>query len=690
MTRDLLLEIGTEEVPAAFIPRALSAMEELGKAELKAIQVDHGLVQSWGTPRRLALYVKQLGEKQGDKELDTFGPPRSVAFDEKGNPTKAALGFARAQGLDPQDLIIIETPKGEYVCAKKRVVGKATAELLPSILSGLISKIPFPKSMRWMDLEVSFVRPIHWILALFGEETIPFTFGNIQSGRKSFGHRFMSPDPFEIENPSGYISRCRKAFVIVDQKERREGIRRQIDTAAASVKGKIFEDETLLDQVTNLVEYHKALCGVFDKSFLDLPKEVLITSMREHQRYFTVIDDKGNLLPHFVSVINTDTKDPDVVRKGNERVLRARLSDAQFFFQEDQKRPLSEHLEVLKGVVFHSKLGTSYDKVMRFKKLALFLADALDPSVSEVTERAAMLCKADLTTEMVGEFPNLQGVMGREYARLSGETKELSQAIYEHYLPNFSGDRLPESSAGAFVSMADKMDTLVGCFGVGIIPTGAGDPFGLRRATLGIIHILLDKHYSLSLESFVEKAMEGLSDVMEGTPAEVKNDCLNFFRVRSQNLWKEEGYHSEAIEAVLSSSFDDLLEARERLKALHEFMGAEDFEDLAVAFKRVINIVGGFSGKEIDPSLFESPFEEGLYKAWLGVSEEVKDLFDKRLHLKAFQAMAALRGPIDQFFDNVMVNVEDPKLRENRLSLLKCLAILFLRIADFSKITTKK
>ncbi len=690
MTIDLLLEIGTEEVPAAFIPRALSAMEELGIAELKAIQVDHGLVQSWGTPRRLALYVEQLGEKQGDKELDTFGPPRSVAFDEKGNPTKAALGFARAQGLDPQDLIIIETPKGEYVCAKKRIVGKATAELLPSILSGLISKIPFPKSMRWMDLEVSFVRPIHWILALFGEETIPFTFGNIQSGRKSFGHRFMSPDPFEIENPSGYISCCRKAFVIVDQKERREGIRRQIDTAAASVKGKIFEDESLLDQVTNLVEYHKALCGVFDKSFLDLPKEVLITSMREHQRYFTVIDDKGNLLPHFVSVINTDTKDPDVVRKGNERVLRARLSDAQFFFQEDQKRPLSEHLEVLKGVVFHSKLGTSYDKVMRFKKLALFLADALDPSVSEVTERAAMLCKADLTTEMVGEFPNLQGVMGREYARLSGETKELSQAIYEHYLPNFSGDRLPESSAGAFVSMADKMDTLVGCFGVGIIPTGSGDPFGLRRATLGIIHILLDKHYSLSLESFVEKAMEGLSDVMEGTPAEVKNDCLNFFRVRSQNLWKEEGYHSEAIEAVLSSSFDDLLEARERLKALHEFMGAEDFEDLAVAFKRVINIVGGFSGKEIDPSLFESPFEEGLYKAWLGVSEEVKDLFDKRLHLKAFQAMAALRGPIDQFFDNVMVNVEDPKLRENRLSLLKCLAILFLRIADFSKITTKK
>ena len=520
--KELLLEIGTEEIPAGFVSQALSDLKELVRKEFEANRIDFKGIRTLGTPRRIVLSIESVSEKQRDEETKRIGPSKAAAFDEKGTPTKAAIGFAKGQSVAVDSLEVIQTEKGEYVCAVKRETGRSTLEILSRLLPGVVLAIPFQKSMRWAEVPIRFARPIHWILSLFGGEVIPFEIGDVRSGNITYGHRFMSPDPIVVSDFKTYLQKLGQASVIVDPAERKKKIEEGMIREGARVSGKVLKDEDLLNEVNFLVEYPLPLCGSFDEKFLRLPREVVIHSMKEHQRYFPLMDDHGRLLPHFICISNIVPRDEKVVVKGNERVLKARLSDAAFFFEDDLKTPLEKRVEELKKVVFQAKLGTSYEKVMRFKNLASWIAERIDPKVRLSVERAAFLCKADLVTGMVGEFPKLQGIVGKEYARLSGERAEVSEAIYEHYLPGFSGDRLPSNPVGDIVSLADKMDTIVGCFGVGLLPSGTADPFGLRRQALGIIRILLEKEYSLSIIELLEESGRQLKEKMERPFTEVK------------------------------------------------------------------------------------------------------------------------------------------------------------------------
>ncbi|MGE5708450.1 MAG: glycine--tRNA ligase subunit beta, partial [Bacteroidota bacterium] len=481
MAKDLFLEIGCEEIPAGFVPKAMADMEALMKKELESARVEYAGIRTFGTPRRLVLAVNGMAERQPDAELTAMGPAKSAAYDADGNPTKAAQGFARGQGVDVADLKVVVTPKGEYLAAVKSEVGRNTSELLPEILPRLIGAIPFRKSMRWADFDVRFARPIHWIVALFDGVVVPFSFGNIESGSVSRGHRFMANTTFPVRDLAHYLEECERHFVIPDPEKRKEIIRREIERVAQQAKGNVLPDESLLEQVSFLVEYPSAVHGTLSPDFLVVPSEVLITSMREHQRYFSLVDGNGKLLPGFITINNTLTEDPSVVVKGNERVLRARLSDARFFYDEDRKVKLESRVEALKSVVYQAKLGTSYEKMERFRELAKGLAERLNPQVADKVARAATLCKADLVSGMVGEFPEVQGIMGREYALHDGEDAAVANAVAEHYLPTQAGGELPASDVGAFVSLADKVDTICGCFSVGLIPTGSADPYALRR-----------------------------------------------------------------------------------------------------------------------------------------------------------------------------------------------------------------
>lgn len=686
--KELLLEIGTEEIPAGFIPQALTDLENLAKKELETSRIDFAGIKTLGTPRRLVLFIESVSEKQRDVETKKIGPAKQAAFDSKGNPTSAATGFARSQSVPVEALKVIETEKGEYVCAVKKESGRPTFELLPIILPRLILDLPFQKSMRWAEVPIRFVRPIQWVLALFGREVIPFEVGNIQSGNVTYGHRFMHPGSFPVKDFKSYLQKIEEAYVIVDPVERKKRIQEEMVRAGASVKGRILQDEDLLNEVNFLVEYPLALCGRFDPKFLSLPREVVIHSMKEHQRYFPVEDDQGTLLPYFVCISNTVPKDPSVVVKGNERVLKARLSDANFFFQDDLKIPLEKRLEALKKVVFQAKLGTSYEKVMRFTKLALFICERVEPKLRQAVERASLLCKADLVTGMVGEFPKLQGIVGREYARLSGEKPEVYEAIYEHYLPAFAGDRLPSAPVGDMISIADKLDTIVGCFGVGLVPTGTADPFGLRRQALGIIRIILEKKYSLSLIQLIDESGKLLKEKMERPFVEVKKEVIEFFRIRYQNLLLDKGYPFDVVDAALSTSFDELLDAQHRIDALKVARVSQDFESVVIGFKRAINILKGYSStKEVNPSLFSEPAEKDLHQSFLKAKEKIDLHLRQRAYESAILEMTRMRKPIDTFFDKVMVMVEDEKIRNNRLALLNGIGQLFLRIADFSKLS---
>ncbi len=686
--KELLLEIGTEEIPAGFIPQALSDLETSAIKELEGNRIEFQGVKTFGTPRRLVLVVESVAEKQRDIEMKKVGPSKQAAFDSKGNPAQAAIGFAKGQSVPVESLKLIQTEKGEYVCALKKEPGKPTADLLPSLLSKLILSIPFQKSMRWAEVPVRFARPIHWILALFGGEIIPFVVGNVRSGNLTYGHRFMHPSAIQVKDFKLYLRKMREASVIVDPLERKRKIEEEMIREGASVSGRVLKDEELLDEVTFLVEYPVALCGNFDPTFLSLPREVVIHSMKEHQRYFPVEDDHGALLPYFVCISNTNPKDRKVVVKGNERVLKARLSDAAFFFQDDLKISLEKRLEQLKKVVFQAKLGTSYEKVMRFTQLALFICERIDPKLRKTVERASLLCKADLVTGMVGEFPKLQGIVGREYARLSGEKPEICEAIYEHYLPGFAGDRLPSSSIGDMVSMADKLDTIVGCFGVGLVPTGTADPFALRRQALGIMRIILEKKYSLSLLQLIEESEKQLKEKMARPSEEVKKEVLDFFRIRYQNLLLEKGYPFDVIEAVVSTSFDELLDVQHRIDALRGAREWKDFESIVIGFKRAMNILKGLSSdREVNSSLFSEDAEKNLYQSFLKAKEKIDGHLHKRDYESSLLEMTQMKKPIDEFFDKVMVMVEDEATRNNRLALLDEIGKVFLRIADFSKLT---
>ncbi len=689
MARDLLLEIGTEEIPARFIPPVLEEMKQSMQKRLEQERLAAGEIRTMGTPRRLALFAAGVAERQAETTTEIVGPPKAVAFDAAGQPTQAALGFARAQGVTLQDLVVVETDKGPYLAVQKHAAGLPAVERLAAILPEWILGLSFPKSMRWGSLTITFARPIHWLVALFGTEVIPCTVGEITAGAVTYGHRFQAPQAISLGSASltDYLGALRQAHVLVDPEERRATLVCQLDDAARSVQGQIVPNPELLQENTFLVEHPNVTLGSFEERFLQLPDEVLITSMREHQRYFSLRDAQGRLLPHFVAVNNTLARDPDVVRQGHERVLRARLSDAMFFFQEDRKVSLDAWVEELQGVVYHSLLGTSHDKMTRFRALAAYLAEQLLPAKVAQVQRAATLCKADLVSGMVGEFPSLQGIMGREYARLAGEDPEVADAIWEHYLPRHAGDQLPTNLVGALVGMADRLDTICGCFGVGLIPSGAADPYGLRRQALAIINILWDQKFYLDLNAAINYSLGLLKDKLTEPAAKTQTEVLEFFRTRLHHLLVGEGLSAEVVEAVLTTAFTDIVEAMQRAHALEEVRRSLDFPALAVAFKRVINISRGTPAAPVRAELFEHPAEHALLAATVAMEEALTKALPQRRYLEAFRALAFLKEPVDAFFDGVLVMTDNLEVRANRLALLVRISQTFLRLADFSRIS---
>lgn len=686
MASELFLEIGTEEIPAGFLPVAMRDLERLTRKELESAGLEFGELKTFATPRRLAMVVAGVAEEQPTLRATAMGPAKNIAFGPDGQPTKAGQGFARGQGVSVEELKIVTTDKGEYVCAEKEIIGRPTAELLPEMLPRIIAAIPFKKSMRWKDLDVRFARPMHWIVALFGGQVVPFEYGNLTSGNRSRGHRFMAREEFEVSAAAQWQSELAKRFVMVDQAERRALIEKGVAAEAQKVGGTVNPDEELLDEVSFLVEDITPLCGSIEERFLQLPRELLITSMREHQRYFTVAGKDGKLLPHFITVSNTRPADPAVVIKGNERVLRARLSDAMFFWQEDRKVKLESRLEALKNVVYQQKLGTSFEKVQRFTEIAVSLAETFEPEAVEATRRAAQLAKCDLETGMVYEFPELQGVMGREYALLEGEDPRIATAIFEHYLPTGAGGELPSDNLGAFVSLADKIDTICGCFGVGLIPTGTADPYALRRSAIGILNIILDRGYRLSVPGLVAQSVKLLEAKLTRPAAEVQAEVIEFIRLRLVNMLTGQGFAADVVDAVLAAGFDDPVDVVARIEALAELKGREDFESLAVAFKRVVNIIKGGVDAVIEPALFEADCEQALHGALQQAQGEVVALVETGDYPAALKAIAALRAPVDAFFDGVMVMAKDEAVKTNRLALLTGVAGLFQGIADFARI----
>ena len=686
MSAELFLEIGTEEIPAGFLRPAMKDLERLLRKEFETARIAFGAVSTFATPRRLAIAVEGIAASQERQELTVAGPSVKVAFDAEGNPTKAAIGFARSNGVEVDQLSRMTTDKGEYLYLSRVEEGRSTADLLPEILPRVVGNLPFKKSMRWKDLDIRFARPMHWIVALFDGLVVPFAFGNLQSGNQSFGHRFMAPGPFPVASLANWREETRRHYVMVDVEERKALIARELERVAHAEGGELNPDPELLDEVAFLVEDATPLCGSFEDKYLELPRELLITSMREHQRYFTLVGKDGKLLPRFITISNTRPEDPSVVVKGNERVLRARLSDAMFFWQEDRKVKLETRLEALKGVVYQQKLGTSYEKVTRFTSLAVGLAAQLDPAVKALTERAALLAKCDLETGMVYEFPELQGVMGREYARLEGEDERVALAIHEHYLPTAAGGALPTDNVGAFVSLADKVDTICGCFGVGLIPTGTADPYALRRSAIGILNIILDRGYRFSLPHLVKQSIALLEAKLTRPAAEVEADVVEFIRLRLVNMLAGQDYPQDVVDAVLAAAFDDVVDAVARVRALAELKGREDFEPLAVAFKRVVNIIKGGVVTPVDPALFEADCETALQQALDQAAGQVAEQVAAGDYPGALRTIAGLRAPVDAFFDGVMVMAKDEKVKQNRLALLTGVARLFEGIADFSRI----
>ncbi|OPY14955.1 MAG: Glycine--tRNA ligase beta subunit [Syntrophus sp. PtaB.Bin001] len=689
MSNELLLEIGTEEIPAAFIPKALKDMDSMISKALADERIPYGQVQTFGTPRRLCIAISDVAERQEDQVIEKLGPAKKVSFDSEGNPTKAALGFAKSQGVDISEVGTMQTDKGEYICISKHITGQSVSALLPGILSKLITSLSFKKSMRWGNLDLRFARPIHWILALYGGSVIPFRIENIESGNMSRGHRFMKPEAFPVSSLKDYLKGTREHFVIVDPEERKRIILEEARKAATAVSGSILENEDLLETVTYLVEYPTIVCGSFDRKYLDLPKEVLITSMMSHQKYFPVVDQDNRLLPYFITINNTLARDPAVVTRGNEKVIRARLSDAQFFFEEDQKISLDSRLEGLKQVVFHTLLGTSYEKVMRFRKLAAYVAERLDPALKDRVDRACLLAKADLDTQMVGEFSELQGIMGREYALLAGEDPTVAKAIFEHYLPLTAGGDLPQTHEGAIVSIADKLDSIVGFFGVNLIPTGTADPYALRRQALGIINIILDKNYPLMLDDLVDKSLQILEDKLKRPKEETKKDVLEFIRSRFENQLISQGHPYDVVNAVLAVGFSDLVQTTKKIEAMEAFKAHPAYEPLAVAFKRAGNILKDFKNGKVDQSLFSLEEELQLHSTFLQIRDKVATALSQDDYPSALLELATLRKPIDRFFGSVMVMVEEQNIRFNRLSLLEAIFSTIIRIADFSKIVTE-
>lgn len=683
MSKTLLLEIGTEEVPAHVMPGILSQLKENAAKTFEELRIEYKNIKTLGTPRRSALLVEGLAEQQADLSKENRGPAVNIAFDADGNPTKAAQGFARGQGVKPEELVT----KDGYVYAMVHEKGGQTADLLGETLKGLVDGLNFPNNMHWADLDYKFIRPLRWLVALYGQDVIDFEVANVKSGRTSRGHRFLSEGDFEIANAEDYVEACRKASIIVDQNERCEMIRQQIAEVAAANGGQAEVNEDLLEEVLYLVEYPTALCGKFDEKYLALPAEAVITPMRDHQRYFPVLKD-GQLLPLFITIRNGGKEHLETVQHGNERVLRARLEDAQFFFDEDRKKTLEQHGEKLKTVVFQDGLGTIYDKALRLEVLAGYIADAIGANEQDKKDavRAAKLAKADLVTGMVTEFTELQGVMGREYALLDGETKAVAQAIDEHYMPRFAGDSQPASVAGRIVSLADKIDTIVGTFSRGLIPTGSQDPFALRRQALGIVNMLKEAQYHISLSQLVAKAMELLKIADASQQAKLQNDVADFMKLRLKNVLADAGIRYDVVDAVFVT-VDDIYGVFLRAQAVNEAV-KQDMEKTIQAFVRTGNIARKAEDVQaaVEADLLAEQVEKNLCKAYEAAAAKVEKEIAAQDYAGAIATLSQLAAPIDAFFDGVMVMDKDEKIKNNRLGLLKLVDNLVCQVADFSKI----
>ena len=678
MKRDLLFEIGTEEIPAHVMPHLLEDLAQLAETMLKEHRLSYEKVRTLGTPRRAALIVTGLAERQEDINTETRGPSVAIAFDADGNPTKAGAGFARGQGVDPSALI----QRDGYVYASVHESGAATAELLTSLLPDLVRAIPLPNSMRWGDLDFRFIRPIRWFVALYGTEIVPFTLAGVTSGNHSRGHRTLAPADFVITSAADYEAACEKAYIIVDPERRRAMICEQITETAKACGGTAEITPDLLEEVLYLVEYPTALSGSFEEKYLALPAEAVITPMRDHQRYFPVKAADGSLLPAFITVRNGGKAHLDVVAHGNERVLRARLADAQFFFDEDRKKSLAEHREKLKTVVFQRGLGSMYEKTERLMALTTAIVEEMAAGDADGTaladaRRAAELSKADLVTGMVTEFTELQGIMGREYALLDGESSAVARAIDEQYMPRFAGDELPQTPLGVALSVADKIDNIVGTFSQGRIPTGSQDPFGLRRQALGLVLMLIEQESTMLLSDLVDEACD-LYDLEEFRD-KMQVYVADFIRLRLKNVLSERGVRYDVQEAVLGD-VDLVADVPVRAAYVERLLASEGGEALVQSFVRVGNIARSVTGGTVDPALFKAEEEGALLSAYQAAAAARAEGED------TLPAEQALGRAIDTFFDAVMVMDKDARVKENRLSLLKMIDDDLLETADYSKI----
>ena len=716
--KELFVELGTEELPAGEVLTALEALRDGLTHRLEELRLNPGTATVFATPRRLVVAM-EADDRQSDRTVEVAGPPVKAAFKD-GQPTKAAVGFAKGQGVEVDDLIRKDTPKGEYLYAVKEEPGQATLTLLPDVIESALAAIPFKRSMRWGHGRGPFSRPTVWLVTLYGRKLVPAVFGGVQSGDKSYGHRFMAPDAFTVTTTENYVKALAERHVVVDHVERRQRVLEGARAAAAESGGTLLEDAALIDEITMLVEKPVPLLNAFDPEFLEIPKEVLISEMEHHQRYLPVVDADGALMPNFVVVANTEVSDPQIALDGYRRVLTARFQDGVFFFKEDQKERLFERVLRLKNVRFHRALGSIYEKVERLTTLAFEVAGTLAGQLSEPgapastdftapsdlrafaegprpepeadrfkydLARAGYLVKADLNTQMVFEFPELQGIMGRHYAVRQDEPARVADAIAEHYRPAGGDDALPEGDIGALLGMADRIDTIVGIFSVGKGPTGNADPFGIRRATLGIVAVLKARQWHLSLEQLITDAYEGLGDKAKKDLPTVREEVTTFFRGRLRGLITGDGVPTDVAEAVLSGGYDDVVDAMARAEALAQLRARPEFETIGTVFKRVGSILKGQTPGAVDPDAFTESGETELYGAVQQVADQVHAAVEARDFGRAFGVLGDLRPVVDRFFDQVMVMAEDPKVRKNRVALVGATHAIFAPLADLSKLS---
>ena len=688
MNNYLLLEIGVEELPSRFGQTTLDQIENNLSKLLKEERINFDNIEKYATPRRLTFVIKNLADKATDLEEEVKGPAKKIAVDDDGNFTKPALGFMKSKGLDPKNVYFKQLGNAEYLFGTIKQEGKHTSEVLKNIVPEAIKNVTFPKAMRWGGKNMRFARPIRWMVALLNNEILDIDLEGIKSSNITRGHRFLGEREFEVNSVEEYFEKLDKNFVILDQHKRKEMIRKQAVEVAKSLGGEVELDEDLLEEITFLVEYPTAFYGEFDEEYVKLPKEVVTTPMKEHQRYFPVLKD-GKLLPNFIAVRNGDSNRIDLVKAGNEKVLRARLADALFFYHEDTKKPLESFVDKLQTVVFQAKLGTVYDKTLRIEKLSQVILNELNMTESkENTLRAAKLCKADLVTNMVFEFTELQGIMGRDYAQVSGENEEVCQGIFEHYLPRFAGDILPETNTGIALSIADKLDSIAGFFAIGIKPSGSQDPYALRRQALGILSILLDRKLSVNLNNLINAALDNYSN-LEFNKEEVASQIVEFFVERVKNLFKDLGIRYDVIDAVLNNNLDDISDIHTRALELNRWLQKDELVEMLTAFNRVATLAEKATTDIVKEDLLKEDAEIKLYNGFKEIKSNVESLLLDKKYNEALDAFATLRPLVDNLFDNVMVMDKDEAIKENRLGLLKQIYSTMLTICDLSKIVYK-